>query len=326
MSLKHFISSKMRMAQIYQPVVIKTLLLNHGKASRKQIATEILKYDPSQVEYYEHITDNMVGRILRKHKIIERSKQEYSLKDFSTLKPSDIEDLSDMCDQKINDFLMKRGDRIWQHRRKSRTPIASSIKYQVLKRAKFRCELCGISADEKALEVDHIIPKNTGGEDSINNYQALCYTHNSMKRDLDDEDFRMLGEMYKTRQEGCIFCELDEKKIIAKNNLAVAFYDTFPVSDLHTLIVPLRHVSDYFDLTQPEINAIHQLITDLRSKLVKEDKSIEGFNIGINSGDVAGQTIDHCHIHLIPRREGDVDDPVGGVRDVIPGKGNYLKI
>lgn len=314
----------MRMAQIYQPVVIKTLLLHHGRATRKQIATEILKYDPSQIEYYERITDNMVGRILRKHGIIERIKTDYSLTSFPDLKLSEIEELSSLCDQKINEFLKNRGDKIWQHRRKSRTPISGSIKYQVLKRAKFRCELCGISADEKALEVDHIVPKNTGGEDSINNYQALCYTHNSMKRDQDDEDFRRLGEIYSERQSGCVFCEVGKKKILSRNNLASAFNDAFPVSKGHTLIVPLRHVANYFDLTQPEINAIHQLISELRPKLMKEDKTIEGFNIGVNSGVVAGQTIEHCHLHLIPRRKGDVTDPVGGVRNVIPGKGNYL--
>jgi len=85
------------------------------------------------------------------------------------------------CDLKINEFIRKRGLNVWEHRRKNRRPVPGSIRYEVLKRANFRCELCGISAEEKALEVDHITPKNKFGEDSINNYQALCYTCNSQK-------------------------------------------------------------------------------------------------------------------------------------------------
>ena len=90
----------------------------------------------------------------------------------------------------------KRGDDIWQHRSKSRNPISGSIKYEVLKRAHFRCELCGCMDSENALEVDHIVPKNLGGEDSINNYQALCYSCNAMKRDHDSTDFRNLDTLY----------------------------------------------------------------------------------------------------------------------------------
>jgi len=176
---------------------------------------------------------------------------------------------------------------------------------------------------ERALEVDHIVPKNLGGEDSINNYQALCYICNAMKRDTDDTDFRDLDNKYKNREHDCIFCEIEGKSIVEENNLAYLIMDGYPVTPLHMLIIPKRHFSEYFDIFQPELNAIQDLLQKGKEIAVKDDKSIKGFNIGINSGQVAGQTIFHCHTHLIPRREKDVENPAGGVRHLISGKGFY---
>lgn len=102
-----------------------------------------------------------------------------------------------------------------------------------------------------------------------------------------------------------------------------AIRDGFPVTPLHTLVIPKRHVRDYFGLTKEEILAADEMLHKLRQTIQEEDGSVSGFNIGINAGEVAGQTIFHCHIHLIPRREGDVENPRGGVRHLIPGKGFY---
>jgi len=99
--------------------------------------------------------------------------------------------------------------------------------------------------------------------------------------------------------------------------------DGFPVTNGHALVIPRRHISEYFDLTQDELLACDSLLKQLREEIILSDESVAGFNIGINAGAVAGQTIFHCHIHLIPRREGDVDNPRGGVRHIIPGKGFY---
>ena len=106
-------------------------------------------------------------------------------------------------------------------------------------------------------------------------------------------------------------------------NPPFALYDGFPVTEHHTLIIPKRHVASYFDLGQSEINAINQLLLTEKKTIEKIDRTVTGFNIGINSGESAGQTVFHCHVHLIPRRQGDVKEPRGGVRHVIPGKGNY---
>jgi len=121
----------------------------------------------------------------------------------------------------------------------------------------------------------------------------------------------------------CLFCTLPADVLIESNALAVAFYDKFPVTEFHTLFIPRRHVADYFDLNEAEIAAVHELLNRQKARLQKLDPAITGFNIGVNVGRDAGQTIFHAHVHLIPRRKGDLADPKGGVRGVIPAKQKY---
>jgi len=96
-----------------------------------------------------------------------------------------------------------------------------------------------------------------------------------------------------------------------------------PVSVLHSLVLPFRHAPIYFDLTANEVAAANDLLWRLRAQILATDTSVEGFNIGANVGLASGQTIFHCHIHLIPRRQGDVENPLGGVRGVNPNKMRY---
>jgi diadenosine tetraphosphate (Ap4A) HIT family hydrolase len=121
----------------------------------------------------------------------------------------------------------------------------------------------------------------------------------------------------------CLFCSIEDERVIAFNAHAYAIRDGFPVTEGHTLIIPKRHVEDYFGLTEDEILACDELLKEVREDLQISYPNIAGFNIGVNAGKAAGQTIFHCHTHLIPRRVGDVEDPRGGVRHVIPGKGFY---
>jgi len=124
----------------------------------------------------------------------------------------------------------------------------------------------------------------------------------------------------------CLFCDiqtLDMDRIIDENSLVYAVRDGFPVTDGHTLFIPKRHTLDYFGLTDAEVLSINNLMNTARALLLETDPSIEGFNIGMNCGEIAGQSIWHCHVHLIPRRKGDVAFPKGGIRNVIPNKGNY---
>lgn len=143
---------------------------------------------------------------------------------------------------------------------------------------------------------------------------------------LVSNDNRETNASYKDRERDCLFCNLqidDRKRITAENDLAYAIRDGFPVTEGHTLFIPKRHTVDYFSLEQEEVLAINQLMDLNRQLLQNEDSTIDGFNIGMNCGETAGQTIFHCHVHLIPRRKGDVENPKGGVRNTIPDKGFY---
>ncbi|WP_216208743.1 HIT domain-containing protein [Polynucleobacter sp. Latsch14-2] len=317
----------MSMSHIYQPVMLIELLNNQGKASVTQIAQAILNKDPSQIEYYSQIVKRMVGDVLtNKRKITTKDKEHYLLQGVQSLSQQEITELITLCESKINEYELKRQGAQWQHRRRGRRPVSGTIRYEVLKRAKGRCELCGISNEEKNLEVDHITPKSLGGKDDIANYQALCFTCNAQKNNKDDTDFRNINAQYEHREKDCLFCQIqtdDRERVEDENTLAYAIRDGFEVTKHHTLFIPKRHIKDYFGLTQAEINAINQLIESQKEFLDNADSSIDGYNIGMNCGEAAGQTIFHCHVHLIPRRKGDVDNPRGGIRHVIPEKGFY---
>ena len=123
----------------------------------------------------------------------------------------------------------------------------------------------------------------------------------------------------------CLFCNIKESGLADENTLAYASYDAYPVSKLHCLIIPKRHVKDYFELTNDEVIACNELIKKIKVEILLKDTSVKGFNIGSNAGITAGQSVLHCHIHLIPRRKGDVENPQGGIRSVIPIKQHYKR-
>ena len=123
----------------------------------------------------------------------------------------------------------------------------------------------------------------------------------------------------------CLFCNINESGSTHENELAYASYDSFPVSEHHCLIIPKRHIKDFFELTNEELVACNDLIKKVKDEVTKKDPNIEGFNLGTNVGKVSGQSILHCHFHLIPRRPGDVENPQGGVRSVIPNKQHYKR-
>tara|TARA_Y100000591_G_C21432571_1_gene497608 strand:+ start:169 stop:567 length:399 start_codon:yes stop_codon:yes gene_type:complete len=123
----------------------------------------------------------------------------------------------------------------------------------------------------------------------------------------------------------CLFCNSKKSGVIHENELAFASYDTYPVSKYHCLIIPKRHIKDYFDLTDQELIACNKLIKIIKKEILGRDQSVKGFNLGTNIGKVSGQSILHCHLHLIPRRTDDVKNPQGGVRSVIPNKQHYKR-
>ena len=125
-------------------------------------------------------------------------------------------------------------------------------------------------------------------------------------------------------QEDCIFCNKTNCKVISTTKHFFIIRDTkYPVTKHHTLIITNRHVDDFFELSKNEMNELDEILKAQKNELKGLDKEISAFNVGINIGKDAGQSIMHCHIHLIPRRKGDVEDPRGGVRGVIPSKQKY---
>jgi len=322
--LKKFLTKEIRMSHVYQPVMIRNLLRNKGRAESAEIAKDLLSYDISQVEYYQQITKNMVGRVLTNNRgITQKDGDVYSLNGFDYLTKEEQKELISICDQKIDTIIERRGKKLWQHRKVSSKAIPGSDRYEVLKRAKGRCELCGISKDVKSLEVDHIIPRSKQGKDELSNYQALCYTCNAQKLNRDDTDFRELNKEFEARDKDCLFCNLPKKRIIDEDEFMFVIKDAFPVTNHHTLIIPKRHIADYFGLHQPELNSLNSMLQKHKDLITKKDKTVTGFNIGMNNGEDAGQTVFHCHVHLIPRRKGDIKNPRGGVRGIIPEKKDY---
>jgi diadenosine tetraphosphate (Ap4A) HIT family hydrolase len=120
----------------------------------------------------------------------------------------------------------------------------------------------------------------------------------------------------------CIFCNIDKSRIVLENCFVYAMYDGFPVSSGHMLIIPKNHFKDYFEADQKTKEELWKLV-DKCKELLDKKFNPDGYNIGINCSETAGQTVMHLHIHLIPRYKGDVENPRGGVRGVIPDKRVY---
>ncbi len=128
----------------------------------------------------------------------------------------------------------------------------------------------------------------------------------------------------KNATSSCPFCTLPAERIIQENEHCVLVLDAYPVSQGHSLIIPKKHVASWFDITTVERDSMMTLLDRAREKVISET-SPDGFNIGINDGAAAGQTVPHLHMHLIPRYTHDQPDPRGGIRWVIPGKAKYWK-
>lgn len=322
--LREFILHRMQMQHVYQPVMIKTLLQHGGRATLRDIAAAFLAYDESQLEYYEQITKAMPGRVLGRHGITDRNRDGYCLKvDPDGCTAEEVEELIRLCDEAVQSHLSERGEQVYRHRRLALAYVPGSMRYEVLRRAGGRCELCGISKDEAPLDIDHIQPRKFGGKTVPENLQALCARCNTIKGARDNTDFRGMADAYQHRVKGCPFCELLKDRVVEANTLAVVIRDGFPVTPLHSLVIPHRHVATYFHLFEPERRAIERLLDGARKDLLTRDPTIQGFNVGFNAGESAGQTVMHCHVHLIPRRKGDTVNPRGGIRGVIPEKQNY---
>jgi diadenosine tetraphosphate (Ap4A) HIT family hydrolase len=120
----------------------------------------------------------------------------------------------------------------------------------------------------------------------------------------------------------CPFCTMNESAIIMKNDTCYAVYDIFPATEGHVLVIPFRHSASFFDYTKDEVANMWDLVNECK-KYLDDKYAPNGYNIGMNIGESAGQTVFHLHIHIIPRRKGDVENPRGGIRHAVKGKGDY---
>ncbi len=307
-----------QMSHIYKPVMLQAVLKRGGTASKEDIAADIVSRDVFQHEHYRrNVVHQQPGwRLVRDGALVKDGDAYHLAPPFNELSENDRLDLISACEHRIEDFFQRVGDRF---NNRSDDPVPGSVRYKVLKRAGGRCELCGVSHDEVPLDVDHIVPRANGGGNDDANLQVLCRTCNAQKGARDDTNFREVNAAYADRDPQCIMCQ----KETGDDPLAFVIEDGYPVTEGHSLIVPRRHVADYFDLSRAEKNAIDRVLVNRRAELIASDETITGFNVGINAGASSGQTVMHVHVHLIPRRDRDVQDPRGGVRGVIPEMQKY---
>lgn len=318
--LKDFIHHRMRMSHIYQPLLIRTLLDSGGSATIRQLATSFVARDEALAKEYESTIKNMPLRILKKHGVVNQEGDLVKLAVGGVTLEQRAE-LSLLCEEKMQKFVKARGWKIWDYRLMDE-PVPASLRYQVLAAGDQRCALCGATADMRPLDVDHIVPLSKHGKTTLENLQVLCSKCNRAKGNADDKDFR--GGPKPDNMAGCPFCspKVDER-VVETNDSVVALPDAYPVSKGHLLVIPRRHTDSYFTMTSTERRHAEELLRIMQGRVKSEDATVVGFNVGTNDGEVAGQTVMHAHIHLIPRRTGDTPDPRGGVRGVIPAKMAY---
>jgi hypothetical protein len=173
--LKTFLTKQMRMSHLYQPLMLKTLIEQGGAASLREIALAFLAHDESQIEYYIEVTKRMPGPVLTRHQLVRREGEGYRLvPEVQQLTPDERGELLRLCDEAVENYTGRRGRKLCDHRRIALGDISGTARYEVLRRAGFRCDLCGISAEERALEVDHMLPRRHGGTDDNFGLVRLC--------------------------------------------------------------------------------------------------------------------------------------------------------
>lgn len=317
--LMDFIENKMKMTNVYQPIMIEKMLKNDGTASAWSVAKEFLSSDYAQLDYYIYIVNRWPRITLKKHGVITESGKGNRNRMFTLTVPEmtreQRENLIDSCRHRLNEYKMCKGLPPHGDGLHSPKAISGSKRYRILSRSAGRCVACGVSSQERAIEVDHIIPRSKGGPDELSNLQALCYKCNSQKRDRDDLDFLLEINRKAFSHKGCFLCR--HRKMDAENFLAGAAWIKHPYTKPHAVIMPKRHVPNYFELRPPERAMMNDL---LEAHLAREDpeawsvsdrrnagKGIFGefkmrnFRLDLETSTSADESR-HCAIHVVPLR------------------------
>jgi diadenosine tetraphosphate (Ap4A) HIT family hydrolase len=230
---------------------------------------------------------------------------------------ADREEILKICDSKLDDYYAKHPTDLDTNNGWGRKRIL------MLEKQPF-CSLCGAKPSlDVELDIDHILPDSKGGSDEIENLQVLCHSCNRAKGNYLLKSSKDIHHLALNENETCIFCKLPKERVMFENEYIKVVRDIYPVSNGHTLFIPKRHIQNAFELTDQEMLWIFKIAKLESGNLIKNDKSIEGFNTGFNIGKAAGQSVMHVHFHLIPRRTDDTPEAFGGIRNVIAGKGKY---
>lgn len=259
--LRSFLETEMAMSHIYQPVMIRTILDGGGAATKRQIAAAISASDLSQLEYYEQVVSRYPAKVLRQRGIVDHEKGVFRLSDqYRRLSEWERAELRAVCDLRVAEFVAKRQDRVWAHRSGNLDPVPGTVRWQVISRALGRCEACGISSEERALEVDHIVPRSKGGSNELWNLQALCSLCNVQKLDREAVDFHAPKTEAEHRHDDCEVCRAPTVDDLENEMGRVVLMNSSP------LVSPKRHGATYVSLWQTEVNALRELERSLAAR------------------------------------------------------------
>jgi len=294
--LKEFLENKMKISGPYQPLIIKHLLMNGGKVNLQNIAEELCYRDQNNVNYYIAKLKIYPKKVLSHHNIAKIVDDHFVFNDDVLVEDSEKDSLINFCEEKIKNYY-------------SNIEIESEVnsgwgrKRVILLERNPYCSLCGSKPNgEIELDIDHIIPVSKGGTDDLENLQVLCHRCNRGKGNYLLKSSVEIKKASLHVQADCAFCAIDEKQIIFQNDYASVVCDPGPATHDHIHVIPKRHVSSGLDLTSIEIVNIHQLAQQYCAQLTSSDPTILGFNMGFDIGTVAGQTVPHASLYLIPKR------------------------
>lgn len=188
--LMDFIKNRMRMSHVYQPFVISQLLESGGQATIRQLAQAMASKDEALLLQYEERIGRYPMRVLKQHGIIMKDRNGLVTLNVEKMTYEQRAELRAECERRIGEFLAQRGLNTWEYSLIEIDPVPNTIRYEVLKRDGSRCLLCGVSAKESVLHVDHVVPRSRGGSNAIENLQTLCWQCNNGKSNRDEGDFR----------------------------------------------------------------------------------------------------------------------------------------